>query len=257
MTYFIGLTLIFAGLSYIFSNCQLIILNYKMNIRTKEEFLTVEQVAKLLKLPEVTIQRWEHQGKIPCKIIDDKLMFKKSEIIKWAQTHDLAMQEQQTKKSKQHEFSLVMAIENGKIYHNIPGEDIYTVFQNALQKLPFINKSNLKSVLEALIDREELNSTGIGNGIAIPHTRNRIELGITTPYVAVFFLESPIKYSAIDDEAVFVLFMIFTTSVKEHLKILSKISFVLQQKRIREILQQKNSNNNLLSTIDQLENGTL
>lgn len=227
-----------------------------MNIRSKEIYLTIEQIAQLLKLPEVTIQRWEHQGKIPCKIINNKVMFKKSEIINWAQIHDLPIQEQNIKPVKQDPLSLSQAIENGSIHHNITGSDVYSVFQSALSRLPFIKKSISKAVLEALLDREELNSTGIGKGIAIPHTRNRINVGISQPHVPVFFLDTPVKFSAIDDEAVYVLFMIFTTSVKEHLKILSKISYILQQTQVQDILKQRNKNNDLVSTIRQLENDT-
>jgi len=224
-----------------------------MNIRSKESYLTAKQIAQLLKLPEVTILRWEHQGKIPCKIIDNQVMFKKSEIISWAKQHDLPIQEQNNDSAKKAEMLLSRAIEKGRIYHHIPGNDIYTVFQNALKKLTFISNDNAQPVLEALLDREELNSTGIGNGIAIPHTRNRMDIGIPEPHVSVFFLESTVEFSAIDQEPVYVLFMIFTSSVKEHLKILSKISFVLQQTQIIKILQQRNRNNDLVSTIEQLE----
>jgi len=223
-----------------------------MNIRSKDSYLSVEQMAQLLKLPEVTIQRWEHQGKIPCKILNNQVMFKKSEIVTWAKQHDLTIHEQDITE-KQNPSSLSLAIEKGHIYYNIQGSDVYSVFQSALEKLPFISKNNFQPVLEALLDREELNSTGIGNGIAIPHTRNRMDIGINEPHVAVFFLETPVKFSAIDEEAVYVLFMIFTSSVKEHLKTLSKISFVLHQGQVIKILQQKNSNNDLLSTIEQLE----
>ena len=225
-----------------------------MNIRSKETYLTTDQVARLLKLPEVTVQRWEHQGKIPCKIINNKVMFKKSEIINWAQHHDLSIYEPKDKTAIKSELLLSRAIEKGRIFHDIAGKDIYTVFQNALKKLSFISKDNFQPVLDALLDREELNSTGIGNGIAIPHTRNRMEIGIKEPHVAVFFLQTPLKYSAVDEEEVYVLFMIFTSTVKEHLKMLSKISFMLHQEQVRQILKQRNSDNNLVMTIKQLEN---
>ena len=227
-----------------------------MNIRSKEIYLTIEQVAQLLNLPEVTIQRWEHQGKIPSKLISDNVMFKKSEIINWAQIHDLAIHEQNIAADSPKIFSLSQAIKKGSIYNNIEGNDVYTVFQNVLKELPFISNSIYQQVLEALIDREELNSTGIGNGIAIPHTRNRMDIGIDQSHVSVFFLDTPVKFSAIDDEAVFVLFMIFTASVKEHLKILSKISYMLQKTEVKKILQQRNKEGNLIASIEQLEDDT-
>ena len=225
-----------------------------MNFRSRETYLTTEQVARLLKLPEVTIQRWEHQGKIPCKIINNQVMFKKSEITGWAQQHDLKIYRPEGEKEKTEELRLSRAIKKGGTFYGIQGKDIYTAFQNSLKNLSFVKKEHFQPILDALLDREELNSTGIGGGIAIPHTRNRLDIGISEPYVAVFFLDTPLNFSAVDEEDVYVLFMIFTSTVKEHLKMLSKISFILQQSQINEILQQRNQNNNLISAIEQLEN---
>jgi len=224
-----------------------------MNFRSRETYLSTEQVARLLKLPEVTIQRWEHQGKIPCKIVKNQVMFKKSEIIDWAQQHDLTIYNPEGKKEITEEVRLSRAIKKGGIYHGIQGKDTYTVFQNSLKTLSFVTKEHFQPILDALLDREELNSTGIGNGIAIPHTRNRLDIGIPEPYVAVFFLDAPLEFSAVDEEKVYVLFMIFTSTVKEHLKMLSKISFILQHSKINEILQQRNQKNNLISAIERLE----
>ena len=123
-----------------------------MNIRSKEIYLTIEQVAQLLNLPEVTIQRWEHQGKIPSKLISDNVMFKKSEIINWAQIHDLAIHEQNIAADSPKIFSLSQAIKKGSIYNNIEGNDVYTVFQNVLKELPFISNSIYQQVLETYSD---------------------------------------------------------------------------------------------------------
>ena len=54
-------------------------------------------------------------------------------------------------------------------------------------------------VLEALQHREALGSTGLGNGIALPHARI---VGIAEPYLTVTRLREPIAFEAIDDRPV-------------------------------------------------------
>jgi PTS system nitrogen regulatory IIA component len=219
------------------------------------KYLTQKEAANLLGLPEVTVQRWIHQGKIPTKTVRKKIVLKESEIITWAKAHDLQIKQKPLADTDNASkvFSLTDAIERGGIYSDIEAADTVSVFTDALNKLPFLINEDKKLILNELINREELASTGIGNGIAIPHTRSRIQLNLESAHIPVIFLNEPISYNAIDNNPVFVLFMIFTTNVKEHLKILSKLSFVLQQSKILTILKERNKNVNLLDQIKAVE----
>jgi len=227
-----------------------------MSVNSKDDYLSLSAVAALLGLPEVTIQRWEHQGKIPYKIIRKKIVFKKKEIIEWAQAHDLPLREEIRDSKALSTFSLTDIIKDSGIYYHIPGEDVYTIFESALKELNFINSADKNTILEELINREELASTGIGNGIAIPHTRNRLDLGLKRPFIPVFFLENAVPFNAIDGQAVYVLFMIFSNTVKDHLKILSMLSFALRQENVISSLQSLNKNHDLLEHIKQIEHET-
>lgn len=220
------------------------------------QYLTQKEVAKLLGLPEATIRRWIDQGKIPIKILSKKTVLKKSEIINWAKAHNLEIkQDLDPKKSyPENSFSLAAAIEKGGIYTGIQAEDTNTAFEKALNQLSFLINEDRKNILDGLLDREALASTGIGNGIAIPHTRGRLQLNLVSAHVPVIFLKEPIPFNAIDNCPVFVLFMIFTTHIKEHLKILSKLSFILRQETILNIIKDRNKNLDMLDQIKMVEN---
>lgn len=219
------------------------------------EYLSGKEVAALLELPEVTIERWIKQGKIPSKSDHNKIVLVRDEIVSWAKTHDLAIKKKLANGSiLENKFALNKAIKLAGIYNNIKGNDTYSVFENALEKLSFINIKFKKSILEELINREEMASTGIGNGIAIPHTRKRMALEIGTAHVPVIFLKEPIFFNAVDNNPVTVLFILFTTNLKEHLKILSKLSYMLRKESIMQILKNENSANNLLKEIELIEN---
>lgn len=86
-------------------------------------------------------------------------------------------------------------------------------------------------VLSAMLSREKMGSTGIGNGIAIPH--GRIE-GIDDIVAIVVTSEEPIQFDAIDDKPVDIFFALLVPSeqTQEHLQTLSSIARKLSDKEI-------------------------
>jgi len=92
----------------------------------------------------------------------------------------------------------------------------------------------------ALLGREDVGSTGIGNGIAIPHTKLA---GIDTPLVGVATLRRPIQFGASDGMAVDLLFVVLMPNVSEHepLTLLSRIVKVLRQPGLAEAIRQETS----------------
>lgn len=215
--------------------------------------LTTEEVAELLDLPLVTIQRWEHQGKIPSKIIKHKKCFKRKEILQWAKDHDFNVRIDIKADESKSDQILGPAIRRGGIYYDVPGKDIIEVFENAINGLPFLEKVDRKVILNELFNREELASTGIGNGIAIPHTRERLQISLQEIHIPVVFLKNQIEFNAIDRKPVFVLFMIFTSTTRDHLMVLSRLSHALKNRRLLDILNEIKNDQNLLKQIIEIE----
>ena len=89
--------------------------------------------------------------------------------------------------------------------------------------------ANEREILNVLIERERLGTTGVGQGVAIPHGK----LGALDQLSAVFArLESPIDFDSIDDEFVDLIFLLLAPLSPEHvhLKALAKISRLLRSK---------------------------
>ena len=85
---------------------------------------------------------------------------------------------------------------------------------------PEQDRDTLYSVLEA---REAIGSTGVGDGIAIPHVRNPIVLHVDDPFVMLALLQTPVEFGAIDDQPVHALFMVVSPTVPVHLRILAEL----------------------------------
>ena len=70
---------------------------------------------------------------------------------------------------------------------------------------------------QVLLAREALGSTGMGDGIAIPHVRNPIVLHLSRPMVTLCFLETPIDFGSLDGKPVTTLFTLISPTVRAHL----------------------------------------
>src|SRR5215471_547656 len=97
-----------------------------------------------------------------------------------------------------------------------------------------------KRIYDALAERERLGTTGIGNGVAIPHCRLA---ELTRLYGLFARLERPIPYEAIDDEPVDLLFLLLAPADAgaEHLKALARVSRLLRDRAMCEKLRGANS----------------
>ena len=93
-----------------------------------------------------------------------------------------------------------------------------------------------KGIVKALIDRENLGSTGIGQGIAIPHGKTDRVSGL----VAVLGIsQKGVNFEALDGELVYILFLLVAPkeTAGPHLKALAQISRLLRDSYFCELLR--------------------
>ena len=93
-----------------------------------------------------------------------------------------------------------------------------------------------RKIFETLMERERLGTTGVGQGIAIPHGR----LADLKSIVGVFArLETPIDYDAVDNQPVDLVFMLLAPegAGADHLKALARVSRLLRNQQATEKLR--------------------
>ena len=221
-----------------------------------EPLLSAKEASRDLGLPLVKRQRWVYQGTLPCRYKDGAHFFKKDKLHKWADEHDITVSEgllhpESSGRVPKINWELKLAVQRGGIHFDLAGDDIVSTFKNAVPLMPFPQKYRQK-ILEELLDREEIASTGIGKGIAIPHPRKVLDLGLTKPVVPAFFLHRPIDFNAVDRKPVSVLFFIFTPSTRIHLELLARLSFCMRSSDFLEALEHPEENK-ILELIGRME----
>ncbi len=108
-----------------------------------------------------------------------------------------------------------------------------------------INKDEVKKVV---YERERIKSTGIGNGIAIPHARSNSISGATASFA---ILENPVDYDSIDGNPVSIVFLLLgqDNKVGSHLRLLSRISRLLKDDDCRKNLMAAKSPDEIIQIL--------
>ena len=93
-----------------------------------------------------------------------------------------------------------------------------------------------QTLLQALREREQLHSTGIGDGIALPHSRNALVGLVSQPMMVFGRRKEGIPYDAIDGIPARLFFLLIAPTVTQHLAILARLSRLLRDPKLRQNL---------------------
>ncbi len=109
-----------------------------------------------------------------------------------------------------------------------------------------------QKMLEVLLARESLGSTGIGQGIAIPHGKSGVAKELAA---ACGISRGGVDFDALDDDKVFVIFLLIAPEdqASQHLKALARVSALLKDKYFRKALIAAESPADVLRVLEQEE----
>jgi mannitol/fructose-specific phosphotransferase system IIA component (Ntr-type) len=138
---------------------------------------------------------------------------------------------------------------------NLKAKDRDQVLDELVKLVPELagQTESQAKLLRALHEREQLYSTGIGDGIALPHARNAL-VGLVEKPVIVFGRHSTgLAYGAIDSVPTRLFFLLIAPTVTQHLAILSRVSRLLRDPRLRQKLLAADQPNKVLEAIREAE----
>lgn len=193
--------------------------------------LTVRDLAKLLRVSEKTIYRWIKGGEIPAYRLGEQYRFNRLEVLEWATARRINVAQDILLAGEAADSNLptlVEALRNGGIYYRITDNDKASALKAVVDILRLPTGTDRESLFRILLAREELASTGFGDGIAIPHVRTPVILHVDVPQLALCFLEKPIDFDALDGKPVQALFTLICPTIKTHLHVLSRLAFALR-----------------------------
>lgn len=137
------------------------------------------------------------------------------------------------------------------VISDLKARDKKTVLEELAQTIvdqePDLDKSSLVKVL---LDRERLGSTGIGDGVAIPHGKYN---GLSQPMVSFGRSHKGLDFESMDGQPAFLFFLLVApeNSTSIHLKALARIAKILKSSSFRKALMEVPTKEELYQTIIQ------
>lgn len=199
----------------------------------EDDILTIEEVAKYLRVSERTVYDWAQKGEIPAGKIGTVWRFKKSEIEKWVNER-LSSNIKKEENNPEVIVKNILSPDRIIFINHTTKRDALVELANNLSTAPQVKYSD--ELVTEILKREELMSTAIGRGIAIPHVRLS---SVTDLVMSVGICKKDIiDYQSIDEIPVRILIMI-AAAYNQHTYYLQTLSFFsskLKEKALRDKL---------------------
>ena len=124
---------------------------------------------------------------------------------------------------------------------------------DSLAKAGGISEGNREAIVAAIMNREELGSTGIGRGIAVPHTKHE---SVDKLVGTVAISEEGVDFNSLDGEKVNLLFLLISPPdrPKDHLRALENISRQLRDDTFCRFLKQAKNVEDIQQLLEEADN---
>jgi PTS system nitrogen regulatory IIA component len=209
---------------------------------------------------EDTVHRWIKERGLPAHRVNERLHLNAIELWEWATENGVPVSRDLLDREREHPETaptLAAMLATGGIHHDVPGADKTAVLREVVARLPLPAEVERDFVIAVLEAREAMGSTGIGDGIAIPHVRNPILLQVGEPSVTLCLLRTPVDFDAIDGEPVHALFTVVSSTVPTHLRVLARMGFALRDEALRGLLRARAPGPAILDRIREIESGLM
>ncbi|MBM4054117.1 MAG: PTS sugar transporter subunit IIA [Planctomycetes bacterium] len=122
----------------------------------------------------------------------------------------------------------------------------------ALRDAKKLSDADVGKVMEALMKREELGSTGIGKGVAVPHTKHE---SIKNVIGSVARSQKGVDFNALDGEPVYLFFLLLSPldSTGTHLAALEKISTAIRDNDFRRFMREAADKEGMIDTLKEVD----
>ena len=211
--------------------------------------ITLRDVTRFFSVSESTLTRWIKQRGLPAQHVNGQYRFHRAELLEWATTNQVKFSLEMLddlENADEPPPSLSEALEAGGIFYNVQDTSKERALRALVQVLPLPEGIDRELILRLLLVRESAATTAIGDGIALPHVRNPIVLHVDRPMITLCFLERAVDFGALDGKPVQFLFSLICPTTRNHLQMLSRLSFALQDPQFKAVILRHGSCDEIL-----------
>lgn len=219
--------------------------------------LTVRDVAKVLAVPENTVEHWAAESGLPAMRIAGQYRFNRTELLEWATIRQMILDPEVFHMGRDETDEtprMAAALERGGLGRS-DGDFVRAVAEQAaeLKLPPQVDREELRSVLKS---RGAAAYSFLAGGTAVPHPRYPIIAPIEHPVLRLAYLDRPTSWDGDPQRRVEAFFLLVTPTVKAHLTLLAVLAGAMAETRFAEAVRRKASFETVLAEVRKLsENG--
>lgn len=222
----------------------------------KSEIMTIKEVSKYLKMNERTVYKLIQAGQIPAAKLGKQWRLDKEKLNDWIgfkmsemPAEDL---EHLEKDHKEAVIKISPLLKKENIVFNLYAKSKTQAIQKLVDVIAKNNKltaAQRDKLLGAVMEREKLCSTAIGEGVAIPHPRNVVITEIKRPLLALGVIKHGMDFESIDGKPTQLIFLLSAPRSDIHLKIMARLSRLLKDKVFRYKLVNAENYEDFMQTV--------
>lgn len=204
------------------------------------EIMTIKEVSKYLKMNERTVYKLIQGGQIPATKLGKQWRLNKEQLNEWLgfqvaelPTEDLVHLERDHKESV---IKITPLLKEENIVFNFYAQSKTQVIQKLVDVIIKNNKltpTEGEKLTQAIMERERLCSTAVGEGVAIPHPRDVVITDIKRPLLSAGVCRNGMDFESIDGKPTHLVFLLSAPRSDIHLKLMARLSRLLRDKVFR------------------------
>lgn len=214
--------------------------------------LSIRDAAKVLNVNEETVYRWVKNGTLPSIRINDQYRLNSTDLLEWATArgHRLAVDELQL--SGEDIPDLSQALTSGGLHRYTGPATRESVLKSMVDALA-VDEAERPLLHELVSAREYIGSTGLGEGIAIPHVRTPLIVHGALGSMALWYLPTAVDFLSPDGKPVDTVFFLITSTPRVHLHLLSRLAVALHDPNFRRVLKARSGLEAVLAEAERVE----
>lgn len=220
--------------------------------------LDLTDAAEMLGVSPETLRRWARQGRLGVRRPSGEFRFQPEELRRWARAQGLKV----PRDGRTHRrpcvvdpdtFPLSTAIDRGGILADVAGDSVEAVLADLVQRATLPDACSREDLLQKLLDREAMGSTGLAPGVALPHPRTPSREIVEHPTVFLAQLQAPVDWNAADGHPVHSVILLLNPTPQEHLQVLSRLAVVMREAAFTRALEEQAEGEALRRLVNRLE----
>ncbi len=139
--------------------------------------------------------------------------------------------------------------ERGEVLDVVLGDSCEQIYDYVCKNIKLPSELKAEQLSKELVKRDNVLSTAVGNGIAIPHPMHPILKSNDSQKIVTVYLKNPIDMNAPDLKRVHVMFILLSASSSQHIKALSNLATLLKKTEFMKKVQEHESKDVLIDVI--------